>query len=99
MYNLTQLQQSDTVYKLWLYANMSTGEILMGMLMVVAFFIIMMVLSGWDFTDRLLTSSFICFILSAILAYAKLLNFLFVIGFLAVLAFTVLFVILSRSGK
>jgi len=99
MYNLTQLQQSDTVYKLWVYANMSTGEILMGMLMIAVFFIMLMILKRWDFTDALMTSSFICFILSAILAYAKLLNFLFVIGFLAVLAFTILFVILSRSGK
>ena len=88
MYNMTTLQNADTILKLITYANDSSEQILMGLLMIGIFFILLMALKRWDFDDGLVISSFVCFILSSLLTYAKLLNIIFPLAFLALAGFT-----------
>ena len=90
-YNMTALQEVDTVYKLFEYAQISSEYTLFGLFMLAIFFVMLMVLKKWEFTDSLITSSFICFVLSSILVYGKLLNMWFPIFFLGITAFTGLY--------
>ena len=90
-YNMTALQEVDTVYKLFEYANISSEYSLFGLFMVAIFFVMLMVLKKWDFLDALITSGFVCFVLSSILTYGKLLNMVFPIMFLGITAFTGLY--------
>ena len=94
--NLTILQEADTMGKIAIYANNASNGILMGGFMIAIFFVMMFVLKRWDFDDALLSSSFVCFILSSILAYSKLLNIIFPLGFLAITAFTALYVFVAK---
>lgn len=99
MYNMTQLQEADTMYGLWVYANDSSGLILMGLLMVAVFFVMIMALKGWGFDEALLASSFTCFVLSMILAYASLLNFGFVYLFFVVMALSALYIFMIKKQQ
>jgi len=96
-YNITALQEVDNIYKLFEYANTSSENTLIGMFMMAIFFVMLMVLKKWDFVDSLITTSFICFVLSSILTYGKLLNMIFPIVFLAITAFTALYMYSVRK--
>lgn len=97
-YNLTDLQNSQGVYDVIVYANDSTTGIL-GMLLMIAIFIVMlMALKRYQFPRALLASSFVCFILSSILVYIKWLNFMFPLGFLACTAFTALYLFTNKDA-
>jgi len=95
-YNITALQEADTVFGLLEYANNSTEGMLMGGFMLAIFFVMLMVLKKWDFIDSLAASGFVCFILSSILVYGKLLNMVFPIMFLGITAFTALYMYTLR---
>lgn len=90
-YNLTGLQTSTNLYDLFSYANTSTDGTLIITLILSIFFIMLFVLKKWEFQDALISSSFVTFILAALLSYAKLLNIIFPLAFLAITAFTILF--------
>ncbi len=99
-HNLTALAESETVLDLVTVANEATGQVLMGMLLVGVFFIILMVMGKEGFEKAMIVASYCCFILSLFLRYAGMINFLFVILFLAIAAFTTLYMGLAkgRSG-
>lgn len=96
MYNLTSLQQAADVSDIFIYANTNTGGLLIGLGMLSIFFIMLLVLKKWEFTDALLVSSFISFILSSILSYGQMLNFMFPLTFLLIAAFTAFFVYTAK---
>ena len=96
-YNITGLTSAETVADIVVFANESTGNFLFGLFILAIFFIMLMVMRKYEFTDTLLTSSFVCFILSAILSYGGFLNILFPIGFLTVLSFTAFYVFMNRN--
>jgi len=91
LYNMTQLQAATTVNKLFVYANDTTGGVMMGLFMIAVFFVMLMALLKWGFQDALLVSGFVCFILSSILAYGGLLIIIYPILFLVLTALTALF--------
>jgi len=96
-YNITGFTNAETVADIVVFANESTGNILFGLFILALFFIMLMTMRKYEFTDTLLTSSFVCFVLSAILSYGGFLNILFPIGFLAILSFTTLYVWMNRN--
>lgn len=100
-HNLTKLAEADTVRKLVGVANTATDNTLTGMLLIGVFFIILMVLGKSGFDKAILVASYCCFILSLFLRYAGLINFIFVILFLALAAFTTLYMGLAarRGGQ
>lgn len=97
MYNMTELSNVETFSGIVTYANNSTGGLMVGMFLLAFFFIMLMALKKWDFTNALLTSSFIAFIVGAVLSYADILNLLFPLGFLAITAFSAMFVYVTRQ--
>lgn len=95
-YNMTALQQVDSIGDLFVYADKSTGNILFGILLIAVFFIMLLVMKRWEFDKALLSASFGTFILALILTFAGLLNFVFVLIFLIIMALTGLYVYINR---
>ena len=96
-HNLTALSESETVTDLVTVANDATGQTLMGLFLIGIFFIILMVMGKNGFEKAMIVASYSCFILSLFLRYAGMINFLFVILFLAIAAFTTLYMGLSKN--
>ena len=96
-YNMTALQEATTVNKLFLFANDATGGVMMGLFMIAIFFVMVMSLKRYSFQDALLTSGFVCFILSTILAYGGFMNIIYPLLFLAVAAFTLFYMLTAQS--
>ena len=67
--------------------NELTEGAFLGFIMVAVFFLIMLALKKWDFSDVLLVDSLICLVLCTLLASGGLLNWYYPIGFAFVLAF------------
>ena len=93
MYDLSLLQSGDVnFYSLILFGNNATEGLLVGGLMIAIFFVMLLRLNGRnEFIHTLMASSFVCFLLSGILAYIGLLGVVFPLLFLAILAFSALF--------
>jgi len=85
-YNMTQLQNADTIFKLVTYANDSTGGIIAIILVLSAFFIMFMSMKKYEFSKALMASSGISFVISIFFVYAKVLNPIWALGFLILLA-------------
>jgi|26BtaG_2_1085354.scaffolds.fasta_scaffold01132_3 membrane-associated HD superfamily phosphohydrolase len=92
MYNITTLQNANTVSDIFIFANsVSAGQagdggILFGLIIIAIYFILIMRLKKYDFDEAILAVSFACFVLSIFLVQAKLLNFIFILIFLTVTA-------------
>lgn len=95
-YNMTALQASDSFSKLIIYANSSTGDILVGLFVVAIFFVGVLALKRYDFDVTIPAMSFLCFIVSLLFSYAHMLHFLFPLGFGVVLALSTMYLYLSR---
>lgn len=95
MYNMTQLQAADTIFKFVQYANTSTNDMLLGLLVIGVFFIMLLSMKRLEFEYALLASSALSFIVSAIFTYSHLLNFIFPLIFLIMAALTTLYLWLS----
>jgi len=96
-YNLTQLGEADNIYKLVVYANDSSGQTLSGMLMFAIFFVFLLLFKRYGMDNAILGASFICFVLSIYLSFAKLLSFYVVLAFLTITAFGVLYKYTKRD--
>lgn len=97
-YNMTQLANADNVYKLMIFANESTNNILMMLFVLAFFFIMLMVMKKYEFEKSLLVSSWISFVVSILLVYAQMLPLIWALVFLIIAAFTSLYMMLS-GGK
>lgn len=97
-YNLTNITNVQVPADLVVAANIYTESLFMG-LMLIAIFIVftMRFMVKNKFGESLLGSSFICFIASLFLRQAGLINFVFVIGFLVVMAFTGMLMYITRQ--
>jgi Cu/Ag efflux pump CusA len=91
LYNMTQLQEAYTVSKLVVFANDATQGVLFSLFIIVIFFVMLMTFKRWDFQDSLLTSSFLCLILSSILAYGGFIILYIPLAFLIITALTALY--------
>lgn len=85
-YNLTNLTNADNIWGLVNFANQSTNNILVGLFIISIFFILLMALKQFSFIKAAFASTFISFILSMILTYSKLLNFIYPLTFFILLA-------------
>lgn len=94
--NMTALQAATTIPDLANVANDSTNGILFGMFMIGVFFIMLFVLKKYGFAEAFVSSSFSCFLLSAILAYGAFINLIFPLSFLAMTAFSLMLLYMQR---
>lgn len=92
MYNLTNLTLAMNFGDVVVYANSVSSGYLFGMFSIGLFFIILMAFRRAPFAESLLTASFLSFVLAAIAGYAGLLNVIFALAYLILLALTGLYV-------
>ena len=97
LYNLSALQNSETITDIVVAANNATGQVLMGLFLVAIFIVFVLRLKKYDFEDTILASSFIFFILSVFLRQAQLVNFIVVLVFLVILAFSMMYKVMVRT--
>jgi hypothetical protein len=95
-YNLTELANADTIYKLVVFSNNASSSLLIVLLVLALFFIMLMALKRFEFDAALFVSSFVCFIVSALFVYAELLSLIWALGFLIIAAFTAMFIFFSK---
>lgn len=88
MYNMTQLQEADTIAKLVVFANDATGGLLLSLFIAATFFILLMVQKRYDMDQAMMTSSAISFIIALIMVYLELIPMLVPLGFLILLSLT-----------
>lgn len=99
-YNLTALAAADDWGEIALVANAATEGTLFTGLSVALFFVFLMSLKkggGWPVDDSILASSFACFILTGVLSYGGFINIIIPLAYLAILAFTGLYVWATRN--
>lgn len=92
MYNLTNLTSATNIGQVAVYANNASDGVLFGFLSIAMFIIMLLALKRYEFDDSLLTASFLSFLLAGIAAYAGLLNIIFPLGYLIILALTGMYV-------
>jgi hypothetical protein len=101
LYNVTNgtnpLSNATDIGDLFLYAYRATDGAVFTFFIIAVFFILMMGLSRFEFKDRLVASSFVCFILSCFPAFAGLTNFLYPFIFLILLAGGIILQMLYRT--
>lgn len=96
MYNLTDLQEATNVVDLVSYANTSTDGVMVMLFVFAIFFVMLMISRRYGFTEGIVTSSFLSFIISSLFTYGKLLNILVPLLFLALTAFTAMYLYIAR---
>lgn len=97
MYNTTNLTNAENILDIFIFANNASSSTLVGGMMVAIFFVMLMMMKKWDFDESLLATSFVCFILSMLLTYSKLLNLIFPLVFLAITAFTGFYIFVAKK--
>lgn len=85
-FNMTQLQQANTIMKVVVYSNDSTGGVLMIGFMLAIFFVMLLAMKRYPFPKALLATSGISFVISVLFVYAKLLNPIWALTFLILTA-------------
>lgn len=93
-YNLTQLQEAEYFVDVFIYSNTSTDGVLGIGFIIALFFVLFMVLKKYEMTHSLVVSSFVCFIVSGLMAYLGVMNIMIVLLFLATTAFSALYIFL-----
>jgi hypothetical protein len=104
LYNLSGIENATTISELVIQANritegttqLTSGGILVSGFLVGIFVIMLMGLKRFG-VQGIATSSFVCFIFSIFLRTTGLINFMFVIAFGAVTAFSVMYMVLNKS--
>lgn len=96
MYNLTNLTNSGTLVDVMVYVNNATYQVFTSFSMVCLYFILILALKAWQFDHAALVASWVSFLLSLLLTFAGLLNFLFPIGFLMITGFSALYVYMNK---
>ena len=90
-YNITALQGAKSLFTVVQAANIYSEGLLMILFLVAIFFIVLMKSKTYEFSKSLLVASAISFVVSIFLAFAKLINPIWVLVFLIATAFTILF--------
>jgi hypothetical protein len=96
-YNLTNLTGATTVSDIVTYANEATHGIMVMLFVMALFFIAFMNLKKNGFVEASAVSGFICFVVSGYFTYAKMLTITFPLFFLAVIAFSLMYLYVRRD--
>lgn len=91
MYDLTNFTNASGMGDIMLFTNEVTRGGFMTMMVIATFFVLLMIQKRYNMIDALLSSAFICFVMSALLAYGGMVSFWIVVLFLSVLAFGMLY--------
>jgi len=98
IYNITGFQESKTIVDIAVWGNNIVDQTLFGSIIIGMFFIFFLSFKiKFDFIESILGSSFLCFILSLFLRQAGLINFMFVIGFLIIVALSTMLLFITKK--
>ncbi len=99
MYNITNLANSGDLEGIVLFSNGITEPVgVMGLISIGLFFILLMSFTrrGFGFENSLLASSYPIFIITALLSWGGMLNMFYPLMYLAIIAFTYLYITVSK---
>ena len=96
LYNLTNLENAESLQQIALFANEVTGQKFFLLVMIAVFIILLFQFKKYDLQSAILGSSFISFLASGMLWFAKLVSVEVPIAFLAILAFSLLYSMMQR---
>ena len=97
-YDLDALGSAGSIKELFAYSNTVTNDLFMTLFLVCIFFVFFIALKRYSFTDALLSSSFMTFVLSLFLLMADLISIMYPILFGTVMAFTAFYAFVVKSG-
>ena len=87
MVNISGLQNATSFYDVLVYDNYITGQLFMGLFLIALVFIIFMMVKGREeFEESILIASFAGLVFSIFLKALNLINFLYVLAFIIILA-------------
>lgn len=95
-YNLNDLANSTTMVSLARYSSHLVGDVLISTFVFCLMMVLMFRYSNMEFSESLMISSFICFIISAMFSYIGLLNLYIVIVFLSIFVLSGLYVFIAN---
>lgn len=95
-YNMTALGNAGSIYGLIVVANDATSTVMINLFLLALFIVILLALKRYDFLSGLVVSSYICFIIAALLAYAELLALMWVLLYLIIAAFSTMLLFLFK---
>jgi len=98
-YNETALKAVENTFDIVKYANDVTGGVFIAFGVIIFFFVLMGALFSIEFEARLIVSSFACFFISVLLAGIELLNWIYPLGFLLLVALSGLFIVFAHRGR
>lgn len=94
--NLSNLTGATTFYDLSLFVAQETQNVFFLLFIILLFIVLVLALKRYDTMDGIWVSSLICFVLSLLLAYMKLLAMIVVFPFLFIFIITGFWVFISR---
>ena len=95
-YNLTKLQEANTIPEFIGVVNSYANDSLVGFFLIGIFFTLLMIMKRYEFDNSLMVSSFLCFMFSLFLKYLGWINFKFVLVFLIVMALSMFYSFLLK---
>ena len=100
LYNTSAMQNATTIGEIFVLANTATTGLFFGLSTVALFFIILFYgLVRNEFDNVLMIDSFICFVISAFLAYGGFISIIFPLAYLIMLAFSALLVWMLKPDQ
>lgn len=96
-HNITALYNLSSAVTVTDYVSQSTNGVFFEALMVLIFAVMVISLIRYSLESALLTSSFLCFILSLYLTYLNYINFAYTLAFAGIMIFTGLFMYINRQ--
>ena len=100
MVNISGLQNATSFYDVLVYDNYITGQLFMGLFLIALVFIIFMMVKGREeFEESILVASFAGLVFSIFLKALNLINFLYVLAFIIILAGSAMYIlVVKRRG-
>ena len=96
-HDISGLQNVSSLVSVTDYVSSSTNGIFFEMLMILIFSVILLALIRYGIESALITSGFLCFILSLYLTFLKYVNFAYTLFFAGVIIFTGLYMYMTKQ--
>ena len=97
LYELTNLTSSTTIVDIVKFSNEVTSGWMVALFVIAVFIIMVVALKNYGFDNSLATASFSCFIIAGLFSYVGLLNIIFPIAFLTMLALAGLYMYMTKE--
>ena len=95
--NISGLQNATSFYDVLVYDNFITGQLFVGLFLIALVFIVFMMVKGREeFEESILVASFAGLVFSIFLKALNLINFMYVIAFIVLLAGSAMYILVVK---